>query len=154
MKKYGLKSIIWSYVVIVAFSAFLLYLEYPENMYTSIGVGCFFILIINPLHSNVISLNSNSITFWYLLPFRKTRRIPFEEIEQVEIRVFISKSSSEHIKLFLKNGALYTLETKGAILDLRKLKKDLQNLNIPVKSYNLRDINMWDRDYYIDEDPD
>lgn len=151
MKKYGVRSIIWSYVVILAFYGSLLYLNFPENIYTGIGISCFFILIINPLHSNLIILNSNSIILWYLLPFRKTRKIPFEEIEQVEIRVL---HKSESIDIYDKNNNRYSSNLYGAVSELRRLKKDLQALNIPVKSYNLRDIKMWDKDYYIDEDPD
>lgn len=151
MKKYGVRSIIWSYVSILGFIGVLVYLDYPENLFTGIGVGCFFILIINPLHSNLIILNSNSIILWYLLPFRKTRRIPFEEIEKVEIRVL---SKSETIEIYDKNNNRYSSNLYGGVSELRRLKKDLQDLNIPVKSYNLRDWAIWDKDYYIDEDPD
>lgn len=66
----------------------------------------------------------------------------------------IAKTSQSKLKFFLKNGKKFSLETSGAKFELQKLKKELREKNLRVKSYNLRNWAIWDKDYYIDEDPD
>lgn len=156
MKRYGLKSILNNVVILTIVGLLFLGLNYYYDFMGETNPLTMFspLIIFLLFQSNLILLNQTSITFWYLLPFRKNKTIFFTEIDAIKIRCHDSENKSEQIEIFLKNGKKFSLETSGAKFELQKLKKELREKNLRVKSYNLRNWAIWDKDYYIDEDPD